>query len=406
MSSLKDRINNEYKRIFPSSNTHEIDACLNPTDDLKKCTNLIAYIQSKRDSIEWPSSWNPLIAIVRFIQRLLNRGALNQWDDFSRFVISEQKKCALVNNYNKSQVPAVFWSSDEERRREWDYAKKELMPNGNIAKNGTKLSRVDPVHSSFITHSFEVQDGEIFAISPKYQKLGSQGVQGIVKYAETEKKTPFVRKLNPIDDQLRKWDAVKKEYNITKSVYPKTKGGIIDNKHKFSIFTPYMGKDLKTYMIENHSKITLEERFDLAINILNELKSFLHPTGPTGQNNQRSYKDAKPENIVVDVHGMPHIIDMGSAKTQDHDDYSNNKDQFNRDQRSDIDCFMRDIINFCFYSKDNPRVKMIQGTLKNVKDTLYGLGDFNTLTIEYVIQKMENFKKTYLDEASSTTLKP
>ena len=194
-------------------------------------------------------------------------------------------------------------------------------------------------------------------------------------------------------------------------MYPETKGGIIDNKYKFSIFTPYMGKDLKTYMIENHSKITLEKRFDLAINILNEIKSFLHPTGPTGQNNQRSHKDAKPENIVVDEHGMPHIIDMGSAKTQDHDDYSNNKDQFNRDQRSDIDCFMRDIINFCFYSKNNPQVKKIQETLQDFKDKLDGLGDFNTLTIEYVIQKMENFKETYLketylDEASSTTLKP
>jgi hypothetical protein len=403
MSSLKDRINNEYKRIFPSSNTHEIDACLNPTDDLRKCTNLIAYIKSKRDSIEWPSSWNPLIAIVRFIQRLLNRGALKQWDDFSRFVTSEREKCKLVKSYNDTQVAKVFWGSDEERTNEWDYAKKKLTPNGNIAKNGTKLSRVDPEHSGSITHSFEVQDNKIFAISPKYQKLGSQGQQGTVKYAEDEDQITFVRKLNPIDNHMRTQDAIKNEYNITKSVYPQTKGGIIDNKYKFSIFTPYMGKNLTKYMIENTKKISLEARFNLAINILNELQSFLHPTG---QNIQRSYKDAKADNIVVDEHGMPHIIDMGSAKTQDHDVYLTDKELFNRDQRSDIDCFMRDIINCCFYSTDNSQVKEIKDNLEAFKARKYDLNDINEINIGYVIKKMNEFKLTALVDTSTNNLAP
>lgn len=303
----------------------------------------LRLIQSIRDQIQWPVSSNPFIAIIRFFQGWWHKATLEKLDTFSEFFKHEANK---VNQAFLHDKTGVYWESEDQRKSEWSYAKSVLIKDGQLLPDGTKLSRTDPKHKERVTHSFEVFGGKIFAIAPKYHSFSNQGVQAVVKAAETEDKKRWVRKCAIPNEEVRGLDRLSLETKITKRVFPNAVGGERlgeGTKMKYSLYMPNQGQPLASYMTKNARDISLEKRFDLAIDILRSLKDFLNPEDGIWH----IHGDAKMDHILVDSEGKPHIIDFGLASEHLFQDF----DILKR-RAEDIDCFMRDIINACFYAPD------------------------------------------------------
>ena len=338
-------------------------------------------LKNLRDKFQLPiyvGLWNPVYYFVRIIQGWLNNNILKELDDLIQFL---QEETHIFETGTSAPSLGVFWQDDETRQNEWNYAKSKLIINGQMLPEGTKLARTDRENKGHITHSFIVLGGEIIALSSKYQSFATQGLQGRTKLGENEQGETCVIKATTVGSRSL-WE-LRQEGKITKKIYPTTtttERTKDKSETKYYIKMPYLGMAAIDYMVQHHQDVSMEERFDLTIKSLRAIKVFHHPDDDT----YLTHQDIKTDNIVVDDNLDVHIIDMGLSKY-----YSELSSDVFRQQKHEVDCLMRDIIQMFFYSK-NDDVAPAKTQMERIKN------DYNCSNHSMSIEELKNdLCKTY-----------
>lgn len=222
----------------------------------------------------------------------------------------------------KDKKKSLNWSSNEQKQREWEFAEAALKdaPDGTKLKRGSSFPlsyAADPTQSR-LEHSFIKHGANIYALGGHDDYLG-RGSFGKVKLAENRAGSLIAMKIKIIKVVRlgRSASASSAESNEAKVAavfgiaHGEVKRSISDNNRQFKTYIDYeyLGIALPDYLAEVHNTLTESQRFLLACEIIRKVM-LLHEAG-------YGHLDLKPENIVVDENGVPHIIDYGNAELLD-----------------------------------------------------------------------------------------
>ena len=212
----------------------------------------------------------------------------------------------------------IEWREGQ-KELEWRIARQHLILNGEIAVNGTKLKRSnqhqpigyvdqETMSEHHLEHSFIVVDNQILVMAGKGQILG-QNEFNKTKLAEDESGNLYTVKIQftPLSNYFSG-----QENSIAVDVgFSSKQIDCVDMPDKAYSVSKYLGMPLDNY-IRTYS-LTEDERFNLGIKI-SLLIHELHTGKLSASETKYTHLDIKPDNIVIDTHGNPHLIDFGLAK--------------------------------------------------------------------------------------------
>ena len=212
----------------------------------------------------------------------------------------------------------IEWREGQ-KELEWRIARQHLILNGEITVNGTKLKRsnqhqpigyVDQETRSehHLEHSFIVVDNQILVMAGKGQVLG-QNEFNKTKLAEDESGNLYTVKIQftPLSNYFSG-----QENSIAVDVgFSSKQIDRVDMPDKAYSVSKYLGMPLDNYI--RTCSLTEDERYNLDIKI-SLLIHELHTGKLSASETKYTHLDIKPDNIVIDTHGNPHLIDFGLAK--------------------------------------------------------------------------------------------
>jgi hypothetical protein len=213
------------------------------------------------------------------------------------------------------------WSSSEIKKKEWDYAKKKLSPNGKLLPDGTKLRRKSS--ENMLEHSFIIIDQTILAMAPRRDYLG-EGASAKAKLGEDEDGGLWAIKIrrigqnnqhrvvpdSPGNEEKIAFDLSKalKATNRMKSSY--LAGFFGDKQGKHYLATVFLGQTLDKYLKEQ--QLSDDQRYALAIKITGAVHA-LHSGEHSKNGLKYMHGDLNSGNITIDAKGDVHLIDHGSS---------------------------------------------------------------------------------------------
>ncbi|APS55602.1 hypothetical protein AVI51_15975 (plasmid) [Piscirickettsia salmonis] len=185
------------------------------------------------------------------------------------------------------------WITDEDRKKEWEIAKKNLKYG--IASEGTKLKRSTKLN---LSHSFIVINQKIYALAGEEEILG-QGKFGKVKLVEDEQRNLYVIKVSYKDKFKAQELKILDDLGLLQ--------GQTQRNNKHYLLLNFLGNSLDKVEFKD-DRGRLDACFQLIhlVNKLNkgELSKFNHPY---------YHNDIKPNNAVLNEQGQVSLIDFGLA---------------------------------------------------------------------------------------------
>lgn len=203
------------------------------------------------------------------------------------------------------KMTKFIWNSEQEKAEEWAFAKSQLLVDGKLKPNGTKLHSNNKIKK--LNHPFIVIDNQIVAISPKGDYLG-KGLYGKAKLAVNEKGELIALK-STLHCYMNKYEAEQaQDLGI---------GGedtlAITSKHpnKNYLAYKYLGTPLNQYLAVK-KELSLDQRFELSIKIALALDG-LHSGYQSKSSKKYLHNDIHQANVVIDEQNEPHFIDFGKS---------------------------------------------------------------------------------------------